>query len=164
MLWQELPVPLCRSSGSLAPRAAGGIELIGIGAHLTLDIVGDLGVIAQELLGVVAALTQADIAVVEPCAALLNDAQLDTQIDELTHLGDALAEHDVKLSLTERRSHLVLDDLGAGVVADELAGRILQALHAADIDADRGIILQGAAAGGDLGVAVDHAHLFTQTG
>ena len=103
MLWQELPVPPLQEQRQPCPRAAGGIELIGIGAHLTLDIVGDLGVIAQELLGVVAALTQADIAVVEPCAALLNDAQLDTQIDELTHLGDALAEHDVKLSLTERR-------------------------------------------------------------
>ena len=48
------------------------------------------------------------------------------------------------------------------MVADELAGRILQALHAADIDADRRIILQGTAAGGDLWVAVDHADLFTQ--
>ena len=127
-----------------------------------LDVVGDLRVVLEELLGVVTALTQTDVAVVEPCAALLDDTQLDTHVDELAHLGDALAEHDVKLCLTERRCHLILDDLGAGVVADELAGRVLQALHAADVDADRRIILQGAAAGGDLGVAVDDADLLAQ--
>ena len=48
------------------------------------------------------------------------------------------------------------------MVADELAGRVLQALHAADVDAHRGVIFQGAAAGGDLRVAVHHAHFFTQ--
>ena len=48
------------------------------------------------------------------------------------------------------------------MVADELAGRVLQALDAADVDADRGIILQGAAAGGNFGVAVDDAHLLAQ--
>ena len=48
------------------------------------------------------------------------------------------------------------------MVADKLAGRVLQALDAADVDADRGIILQCAAAGSDFGVAVDDAHLLTQ--
>ena len=48
------------------------------------------------------------------------------------------------------------------MVADELAGGILQAFHAADVDTHRGIILQGAAAGGDLRAAVDDAHLLAQ--
>ena len=48
------------------------------------------------------------------------------------------------------------------MVADELAGGIFQALHTADINPDRGIIFQRAAARGDFGVAVDDAHFFTQ--
>ena len=132
------------------------------GADLALDVVGQLRVVPQELLGVVAALAQADIAVVEPCTALLDDAQLDAQIDQFAHLGNALAKHDVELGLTERRCHLILHDLGTGVVADELAGGVLQTLHTADVDAHRGIILQRTAAGGDFGVAVDDADLLTQ--
>ena len=48
------------------------------------------------------------------------------------------------------------------MVANELAGRILQALHAADVDAHRRIILQGTAAGGHLRVAVHDTHFLTQ--
>ena len=48
------------------------------------------------------------------------------------------------------------------MVANELAGGIFQALHTADINPDRGIIFQRAAARGDFGVAVDDAHFFTQ--
>src|SRR5699024_8851067 len=55
--------------------AAGGVELVGIGPDLALDVVGDLGVIGQELLGVVPALAQTDVSVVEPGTALLDDAQ-----------------------------------------------------------------------------------------
>ena len=116
----------------------------------------------QELLGIVAALAQTHIAVVEPGAALLHDAQLDAQVQDLAQFGDTLAEHDVELRLTEGGRHLVLDDLGAGTVADERAGGILEALDAAHVDAHAGIVFQRAAAGGDFGVAVDHAHFFTQ--
>ncbi len=84
------------AAAGLARRAAGGVELVGIGADLALDVVGDLRVVLQELLGVVTALPQAHVTVVEPCAALLDDAQLDTHVDQLAHLGDALTEHDVK--------------------------------------------------------------------
>ena len=97
---------LFRCGNSAAGRAAGGVQLISVGADLSLNVIGDLGVILQKLLGVVAALTQTDIAVVEPCTALLHDAQLDTHIDELAHFGDALTEHDIELGLTERRSTL----------------------------------------------------------
>ena len=116
----------------------------------------------QVELGVIAALAQADIAIVEPCAALLHNAQLSTQIDHFAQFGDSLAEHDVKLGLTERGCHFVLDDLGAGTVADKGTAGVLQALNAAHINTYRGIIFQGAAAGGHFRVAVHHTDFFAQ--
>ena len=116
----------------------------------------------QELLGIVAALTQTHLAVVEPRTALLHDTQLDAEVEDLAQLGDALAEHDVELCLTERGRDLVLDDLGAGAVANERTGGVLQTLDAAHINTDARVIFQCAAAGRDLGVAVDDADLLAQ--
>jgi hypothetical protein len=65
-------------------------------------------------------------------------------------LGDALAVHDVELDLAERRRDLVLDDLHAGLVADDLVA-LLDRADAADVEADRGVELQRVAAGGRLG-------------
>ena len=48
------------------------------------------------------------------------------------------------------------------MVADKLTGGVLQTLHAADVDTHRGVVLQSAAAGGHLRVAVHDAHLLTQ--
>ena len=56
---------------------------------------------------------------------------------------------------------LVLDDLGARAVADHLTAD-LQRLDAAHVDAHTGEILQRAAAGRRLGVAVHDADLLTQ--
>ena len=140
----------------------GGQQAVRIGTHDLLDLVRDLRVLFQEDLGVIAALAQADIAVVEPGAALLHNAQLDAQVQNLTDFRDALAEHDVKLGLTERGCHFVLDDLGAGTVADKGTAGVLQALNAAHINTYRGIIFQGAAAGGHFRVAVHHTDFFAQ--
>ena len=95
----------------------------------------------QELLGVVAALAQAHLAVVEPCAALLDDTQLDAKVKNFTDLRDALTEHNIKLGLTERGRDLVFHNLGAGAVADERTGGVLQALDAAHVDPHAGIVL-----------------------
>ena len=62
----------------------------------------DVGVLLEELLGVLAALAEALAVVGEPGAGLLDDAGLDAEIDELADLGDALAVHDVELDLLER--------------------------------------------------------------
>ena len=91
----------------------------------------------------------------------MDDVQLHSQVHQLPVLGDALAVHDVELGLPEGGRDLVLDDLGAGAVADDLAA-VLDGLDAADLHADGGVELQGAAAGGDLGVSVDHADLFPE--
>jgi hypothetical protein len=73
-------------------------------------------------------------------------------------LGDALAVHDVELDLLERRRHLVLDHLDAGLVADHLVA-LLDRADAADVEAHRGVELQRVAAGGGLGAAEHHADL-----
>jgi hypothetical protein len=56
-------------------------------------------VVEQELLGVLAALADALAAEREPRAALLDDAGLDAQVDEIALLGDAGAVEDVELDL-----------------------------------------------------------------
>ena len=42
-------------------------------AELGFELVGEIRIVAQKLLGILASLAQPDIAVVEPCAALFND-------------------------------------------------------------------------------------------
>ena len=117
--------------------------------------------VAEILLGRVAALSQTHLAHVEPRAALLHQIQLHRQIQQVAQLADALAVHDVELGLPERGGHLVLHHLGAGAVADDLAAG-LQRLDAAHIDANGGVELQRPATGGDLGVSVHDAHLLAE--
>src|SRR5262249_17762284 len=80
----------------------------GVLADGRLDARGDVGIVAQERLGVLAALADALAVVGEPRAGLLHDSCLDAEIDDFAHLGDALAVHDVEFDLLERRRQLVL--------------------------------------------------------
>ena len=73
--------------------------------------------------------------VAEPGARLLDQAGLDAEVEDLADLGDALAVHDVELDLLERRRDLVLDDLHAGGVADDVVA-VLDLAGAADVEAD----------------------------
>src|SRR3954452_19745979 len=70
-------------------------------ADLGLDLVGQVRVVAQEVLGVVAPLAEAQIAVGVPGAALDHELVLDAEIDELAVLRDPLAVVDVELGLAE---------------------------------------------------------------
>src|SRR5579871_7071628 len=72
-------------------------------ADLLIDSRGHIRVLAQILFGILAALAQTNIAHGEPCAALLDNAHLQTQVDQATLAGDALIEHDVEFSHLERR-------------------------------------------------------------
>ncbi len=135
-----------------------GREDAGIGAHLVLDRLGDLGVLAEVVLGVLAALADALAVVGVPGARLLDDAGLLAEVDQLAGLAHALAVHDVELDDLERRRHLVLHHLDAGVVADDLV-LVLERTDAADIEADRGIELQRLAARRGLGAAEHDADL-----
>src|SRR5688572_6560679 len=72
------------------------------GAQLRVELVGEVGVVAQELFGILASLAEPDFAVVEPGAALLYQLLLDAEVDELAGPGDPFAVVDVELGLAER--------------------------------------------------------------
>src|ERR1019366_7772022 len=121
---------------------------------LPLDLGGHVRVVAEKLLGVLAALPDAEVAVAEPRAGLLDDLHLEADVDELARLRDSLPEGDVELGDAERGRDLVLDDLHLRAVADDDLA-VLDGVVAPDVDAHRRIELQGAAAGRRLGVP-DH--------
>src|SRR4029079_10709226 len=81
------------------------------------------------------------------------------EVEEVAFVADAAVVHDIELGVAERGGDLVLDHAGAGAGADgDLA--FLDGLGAADVDADGGVELEGAAAGGGFGVAEHDADLF----
>src|SRR5215813_2674697 len=122
----------------------------GVLADRGLDLVADVRVALEEILRVLATLADALAVVGEPGARLLDHAGLDAEVDDLAHLGDALAVHDVELDLLERRRQLVLHHLDAGLVADHLVA-LLDHADAADVEPYRGVELERIAAGGRLG-------------
>ena len=73
-------------------------------------------------------LTDSVAVVAVPGTCFVNQAILYAQIDELAFTRDALAIQDLKLSLLERWSHLVLDDFDACFVTDDF----IAALDSAD--------------------------------
>src|SRR5690606_21040387 len=85
-----------------------------------VDLVGEVRVVAQEVAGVLLALTELIALVRVPGTCLADEARLDTQVDQAALTADALAVHDVELGLLEGRCDLVLDDLDPGAVADHL--------------------------------------------
>src|SRR5512141_1447556 len=130
-------------------------------AHLPLDLGRDVGVLGEELAGVLAALAELVALVGEPRAALADDLHVDADVEEAALLRDPEAVHDVELALAERRRDLVLDDLHPCPRADHV-GAVLQVLDLADIQTDRRVELQRAAPGGGLGVAEHHADLLAE--
>ena len=119
---------------------------------------GDLGMLLEIRLGVLAPLADALAVVGEPRAGFLDHAGAHAEVEQLAGLGDALAVHDVELDHPERRRHLVLDHLDPGLVADHLVA-VLDLADAADVEAHRGVELERVAAGRGLGIAEHHADL-----
>src|SRR5262245_2892447 len=110
-------------------------------SDLFLDRLECRRVVLQELLDVLAALTQTLAAEREPRAALLDDLLVDRQIEQVALARDALAVHHVELGFAEGRRDLVLDDLDPRAASnDDVA--VLDGADAADVDADRGVELQ----------------------
>ena len=74
---------------------------MGVGADLRLDLIRDVGVLAQKFLHAVASL-HAHVAVGVPRAGLVDEVELDAEVDDLADFGDALAVDDVEFGLLER--------------------------------------------------------------
>src|SRR5687767_7567303 len=115
----------------------------------------------QERSGVLAALSEALVAVAEVRAGLLDELPLDGDIEDASLPRDAIAVDDVELGLLEGWRHLVLHDFDANAVADRLHA-LLQRLDAADVEADRGVELQRPPARSRLGVSEHDPDLLAQ--
>src|SRR5712691_5811498 len=130
----------------------------GIAADRALDQLADLDMLLQIEFGVFAALADPLAIIGEPRPRFLDDAGLDAEVDQLAALGNSLAVHDVEIDDLERRRHLVLDDLDAGLVADHLVA-VLDGADAADVEPDRRIEFERLAAGRRFRVAEHDADL-----
>src|SRR3954468_4115753 len=126
-----------------------------------LELVGEVGIVAQEVAGVLLALPELVALVGVPGAGLADEALLHAHVDEAALTADALAVQDVEVGDLERRGHLVLHDLDARAVADRLRA-VLHRLDAPDVESDRRVELQRLATRRGLGRAEHDADLFPQ--
>src|SRR4051794_25946771 len=104
--------------------------------HSLGDIDHDLGGFRQERLGVLPALTELLALVGVPSAGLLHDPEFHRDIQQRALTADAMAVHDVELSLTKRRSNLVLHDLHPGAGTGDL-DTIFDGLDPTNVEPDR---------------------------
>src|SRR6202171_708074 len=110
-------------------------EQAGVLADRGLDLRGHIRIGLEERLRVLAALAEPLAVIGEPGAGFLDDAGLDAEIENFSHLGDALAIHDGEFDLLDRRRPLSFHHLDAGLVADHLVA-LLDRADAADVEAD----------------------------
>ena len=95
------------------------------------------------------------------CIRESHNVLLHSQIPDVSLLGNALAEHNVKLRLLEGRVDLVLHHLDPNPVSHYLAP-LLQVLNAAHIQTHGGVELQSPASCGSLRVAKHNANLLAK--
>ena len=93
--------PACRGHGGLLVQARADAELL---LDLLLDLVGHVGVVAQEVAGVLLALAELVAVVGVPGAGLAHDPLLDAEVDQPALPADPEAVDDVELGLLERRA------------------------------------------------------------
>src|SRR2546429_1410936 len=117
----------------------------GVGLDLRQDLLGHVRVLAQERGCVLAALAEPLVAEAEVRARFRDDLPLEPRVEHGAFPGDARAVDDVELGLLEWWRNLVLDHLDANPVAVGLDA-FLESLDPADVETDRRIELQGAAA------------------
>src|SRR5215831_3822449 len=123
-----------------------------VSKHLGLDLPRHVDMIAQELLGVLTPLPDPVPLESEPGPGLLDHATLGAEIDEVTLVADTFTVEDVELHLPERRRHLVLHDLDARAVADDLLA-VLEGPDPPDVETHACVELERVSPGGGLGVA-----------
>src|SRR5262245_11882581 len=128
------------------------------GADFGLDLVAHRGVVAERVLSVVASLAQPLALVREPRAGLVDDLVLDADVDQLAEPRYSLAIHDVELGFAERRRDLVFDDFDFSAIPYDVLA-VLDLRDAADVEAQCGIELQRAPAGGRFRRSEHYAYL-----
>src|SRR5581483_8379199 len=142
---EGLVVPLALAQGHISGCPDLGPGQARLLADALVELDHELGVVREELLGVLPALAQLLALVRVPGARLLGDPQVDGDVEQRALTTDALAVHDVELGLLEGRGHLVLHHLDPGAVPHHLHP-VLDGLDAADVEPDRRVELQRPAA------------------
>ena len=142
-------------------QAASVVDLREVLAELGLNLVAKLGIVRQEGLAGITALSKTAFAITEPAAALLDDIIFGSQVQNLSNVRDSFAENDVKFRLFERRSHLVLYYLDLYAVAESLVS-VLDLSSPAHVHPNRRVELEGIAARRGLGIAEEHTELLAQ--
>src|SRR5690349_4075351 len=132
-----------------------------MGLDLGLELVGEVGVVLEELTSILLALPQLIALIGVPSSGFADEARVDSDVDEAALTADALAVHDVELRLLERRCQLVLDHLDARAVTDHV-GPVLERLDAPNVEPDRGVELERLAAGRGLWRTEHHPDLLAQ--
>src|SRR5215472_1582040 len=122
---------------------------------LLLDLVGQVGVVAQEGAGVLLALPQLVALVGVPGTGFAHDSLLDPQVDQAALPADPESEKNIEFCAAERRGALVLDDLDPGTAADRLCA-VLEGLDPPHVQPDRGVELERPPAAGRFRAVVDH--------
>ena len=116
--------------------------------NLGIHFVEDVSVFLEEAAGVLAALTDAFAR--SSCTTLPTSQRYCWRPPRSSHISlaaDAFAIEDVELGFAEGSSDLVLDDLDLCAIAGHGVA-FFDIGDASDVDADRGVELEGAAAGG----------------
>src|SRR5919197_927994 len=126
-----------------------------------LDVLSHVGVLRQELPGVLSALAELLALVREPRSRFLDDLRVHADVEEASLLRDALAVEDVELALPERRRHLVLHHLDPRARAHDLRP-VLEVVDLADVEAHRRVKLQGPAPRSRFRVAEHNSDLLAE--
>jgi len=124
----------------------------GIVTNRPFDGHRNLWIVPQECFGVLPALTDTLPFIGEPRPGFLNNISLHAKVDKLSVFGNALAIHDVKLDLLERRRDLVLDDFDTGLISDDFV-TVLDRTDPPNIEPHGGVELERIAAGRRLRAA-----------
>src|SRR6266511_1434033 len=131
------------------------------GTDLTVELGGEVRVVAEVLGGLGAAVAERGPREGERGTGLGEQAEVGADLDQLGGRVDPPGVGQVELGPAVGGGELVLDHLDPGPRPDDLRA-VLDGLNAADVQAQRGVELQGPAAGGELGVAEQRPDVLAQ--
>src|SRR5580692_5014700 len=135
-----------------------GVECL---PDLAFDLNGDIGMLLEEALGVFAALADALLSVGVPGAALADDVLIERDVEDRSHLRDAVTVGDVELGLPEWWSAFILDDFDARARSDAVLAD-LDRFELANVEPNGCIEFQRAAARRRFGISEHDADLFAE--
>ena len=121
------------------------------------NLAGQFRLLRQCFLRRVFALADQFAIELQPGPFLVHHARLDTDIQNAAFLVDAMIVNNIELGLGKGRSDLVLHNLHLDVIANGVAGGVLERILAANVNADAGVEFQCLAARSGFGITEHHA-------